>query len=44
MNTLDRAAITINNTAMINVDLLCLFILSMLCAKISNYNFSLVIL
>jgi hypothetical protein len=39
MNTLDKAAITINSTAMIYVYLLCLFILYVLLAKISNYSF-----
>lgn len=36
MNTLDNAATIIKITAMINVDVLCLFIFNMLCAKISN--------
>jgi hypothetical protein len=38
--TLLNAAITTNKTAIINVDVLCLFILNMLCAKIGNYSFS----
>jgi len=37
--TLLNAAITTNNTAIINVVLFCLFILRMLSAKISNYRF-----
>ena len=36
--TLLVAAMIINKTAITKVDVLCLFILNVLCAKISNYS------